>query len=130
MASAPRTVGLLWLLAVSLGAIRYFAKYFRASVRSCRIRSQKHTGVTPRPPVFDVTHEAYSPFVVCLQFLSALLVSGPGGFGKGPASVHNIFFHHTADGGRRDSWTAEEVEDKLRIVSVCVSVSMHWWHTR
>ena len=44
--------------------------------------------------------------------------------------MHNIFFHHTAEGGRLDSWTAEEMEDKLRIVSVCVSVSMHWRHTR
>ena len=87
MLGAPRTVGSLWILAICLGGVRFFAKYLRASGRSSRIKQHRATGVKPRPPVLDLIHEEWSPVVVVLQFLSSVIANGPGGFGQGPLTV-------------------------------------------
>ena len=130
MLGAPRTVGSLWILAICLGGVRFFAKYLRASVRSSRIKQHRATGVKPRPPVLDLIHEEWSPVVVVLQFLSSVIANGPGGFGQGPLTLHKILWTYCAEGGRRGSVSAATFEENLRVGVVSTAVAMYWRHVR
>ena len=74
--SAASTPPLLWVLSLLLGVLRYVSKFLQASVRSVRVKA-RHSGHPSRPGVFDMTNVLYSPVVVAMQALSALLASGP-----------------------------------------------------
>ena len=110
----------------ALAPIRLIAKFLQRNTRIARINRAK-AGSRSRPPAYDATCPARSPFIMAAQFYSALLASSTGCM----PMVHGLLQGIAASArnrGLREAWLYLVLNFRQSIVKAAAAV--YWRHIR